>query len=87
MYEFDPNKDALNREKHSISLARAEDLEVEAILADPYPWEQRWRAFGSINGKFFCLIFAVRVGRRRAISLRRSHKKEYARYVDTEAKT
>lgn len=85
MYDFDPAKDVLNLEKHLISLARADDLEVEAIWPDACQWEARWRAFGTINGKFFCLIFTVRDGRRRAISLRRAHKKEYGRHVDDKA--
>ncbi len=78
---FDPRKGEANLAKHGISLARADDLIVETIVPDPYPEEARWRAFGTIQGKLFCLIFTERDDRRRAISLRRVHSKEYVRYV------
>ena len=79
--EFDPRKDEANLVKHGISLARADDMIVETIWPDPHADELRWRAFGTIEGKLFCLIFTERDDRRRAISLRRVHSKEYARYV------
>ncbi len=82
MIEFDPDKDASNVAKHGISLSRASDLVIEAIWPDPFSSELRWRAFGWIEGKTFCLIFTNRDGRRRAISLRRVHSKEFRRYVD-----
>lgn len=78
---FDPRKDESNLAKHGISLARADDMIVEAVWPDPYPDEVRWRAFGTIQGKLFCLIFTERNDHRRAISLRRVHSKEYIRYV------
>lgn len=56
-------------------------MEIDAIWPDPYPNERRWRAFGRIEGKPFCLIFTQRDDRRRAISLRRVHAKEYLRHV------
>ncbi len=81
MIEFDPRKDTANLAKHGISLARADDMIVEAIWPDPYPNEPRWRAFGTIEDKPFCLIFTRRDGGQRAISLRRVHAKEYKRHV------
>jgi len=79
--EFDPAKDAANIEKHGISLARAADLEVLAVLTDGRFTEQRRRAYGLIDGKAHCLAYTVRNGRVRAISLRRAHEKEMRRYV------
>ncbi|MEQ7155846.1 BrnT family toxin [Brevundimonas aurifodinae] len=81
MIEFDPRKDAANLAKHGISLSRADDMSIEVVWPDPYRAEARWRAFGRIQGKTFCLIFTLRDGRRRAISLRRAHKKEFRRHV------
>lgn len=81
MIEFDRKKDEANLVKHGISLMRADDMEIDAIWPDPYPNERRWRAFGRIEGKPFCLIFTQRDERRRAISLRRVHAKEYLRHV------
>jgi hypothetical protein len=81
MIEFDAQKDAANLEKHGISLSRADEMAIEAVSPDPHISEARWRAFGRIGGRMFCLIFTVRDGRIRAISLRRAHGKEYRRYV------
>ncbi|MBU2377934.1 MAG: BrnT family toxin [Alphaproteobacteria bacterium] len=80
-FEFDPTKDAANLAKHGISLSRAGDMQVQATALDPYPAEPRFRAFGLIDDRAHCLIFTIRNGRRRAISLRRVRSKEYSRYV------
>lgn len=81
MIEFDPAKDALNREKHGISLARAEDFEIKGTIVDPYLHETRFRSFGLIDGRAYCLIYTLRLGVVRVISLRRARSKEYNRYV------
>lgn len=80
--DFDPEKNALNMRKHGISLARAADFEVIAVLEDTRQdyGEQRWRAWGLIDGSYHCLAFTIRDGRTRAISLRRAHTKEIDRY-------
>lgn len=81
MIEFDPQKDAANLAKHGISLGMARKMTILAIQPDPHPGEQRWRAFGYIEDRACCFVFTEREGRLRAISLRRSHKKEFRRYV------
>ena len=80
---FDPQKDEVNLAKHGVSLARAADLEILAVIADERQdyGEARTRAFGMIDGEAHCLVFTVRDGSVRAISLRRAHLKEYRRYV------
>jgi uncharacterized protein len=80
---FDPAKDAANIAKHGLSLERAWDMEVAAIIEDDrYDYgEVRTRAFGLIDGLPHCLAFAMRQGEPRPISLRRVHLKEYKRYV------
>lgn len=80
--EFDVAKDATNRAKHKISLARAIDLEILAVQPDQrFDYgEERFRAWGLIDGEAYCLAFTTRGGKVRAISLRRAHSKEMKRY-------
>lgn len=80
--EFDVAKDATNRAKHKISLARAIDFEILAVQPDQrFDYgEERFRAWGLIDGEAYCLAFTTRGGKVRAISLRRAHSKEMKRY-------
>ncbi len=82
--EFDSAKDAQNIAKHGISLTRAADIEIEAFREDDRTeyGEIRYRAWGKIDGAYYCLAFTHRVGKIRAISLRRAHAKEIKRYVE-----
>ena len=81
---FDPGKDASNREKHGLSLARAAaiDLRNAVVLADDRQdyGEPRWRAYGMLDGRLHMLAFTFRDGTLRAISLRRANAKETRRY-------
>jgi len=81
--EFDPSKDDVNRAKHGISLGRARDLDMLAVMPDTRVdyGEARFRAWGIIDGAVYCLAFTTRGDRVRAISLRRAHDKEVKRYV------
>jgi uncharacterized DUF497 family protein len=81
--EFDPIKDAINIAKHQISLARAADFEMLAVQPDTrFDYgEERYRAWGLIDGIAHCLAFTTRGGVVRAISLRRAHAKEIKRYA------
>ncbi len=81
--EFDPAKDLANIAKHGVSLGAAADFEIHAVVRDDrraYD-EDRFNAFGLLWGRFYCLTFAVRGDRVRAISLRRARAKEYRRHV------
>lgn len=81
--EFDPAKDEANIAKHGISLATAADLEIRAFVRDgrrDYA-EERFNAFGLLDGQTYCLTFVVRAAKIRAISLRRARAKEYLRHV------
>jgi uncharacterized DUF497 family protein len=80
--EFDPAKDAANIAKHQISLARAVDFEMLAVQPDTrFDYgEERYRAWGLIDGVAYCLAFTTRGGAVRPISLRRAHSKEMKRY-------
>jgi uncharacterized DUF497 family protein len=74
--EFDPAKDEANIKRHGISLGRAADLEAATVEPDTRNdyGEPRFRAWGRIDGKAWCLAFTLRGGRIRAISLRRVSK-------------
>jgi uncharacterized DUF497 family protein len=83
MLPFNPLKDEVNIAKRGVSLARAADLEILAVLEDvrfDYG-ERRYRAWGMIDGRPHCLAFTVADGAIRPISLRRAHSKEMKRYV------
>ena len=81
--EFDPAKDEANLAKHGVSLARTVDFEIIAFREDARRayGETRFRAWGWIDGQYYCLVFTHRQHRLRAISLRRAHQKEIDRYV------
>jgi uncharacterized DUF497 family protein len=83
MADFDPAKDATNVAKHGISLGRWVDMEIRAIIrAEPFDHsDPRYRAYGSIDGVAYCLVFTVRNERYRPISLRRAHAKEMRRHA------
>ncbi len=81
--EFDQAKDAANVSKHGVSLAQAVDLVILASEPDErFAYgEARYRAFGLLDGRPYCLAFTLRNGKIRALSLRRMHRKEYLRHV------
>ena len=83
MSDFDPKKDAINLSKHGISLKRWVDLTILSIVEDlrfAYG-EDRYLAYGKLDGLNYCLTFTMRNGQRRPISLRRVHAKEMKRHV------
>ena len=86
--EFDPGKDLINRQKHGMSLAEAERMDFSAALYamdDRYDYgEERTQALGLIDGRLHMLVFTMRGGVLRAISLRKANSKEVKRY-DEEA--
>jgi uncharacterized DUF497 family protein len=84
--EFDPAKDRSNRDKHGLSLARAADFELLLVLEDDRAdyGETRYRAWGTIDGVYHAMAFALRGDVVRVISLRRAHKVEIERYVGKE---
>ena len=83
--EFDPAKDALNHEKHGLSLALAVQLDWEASLIwvdDRHVYgESRMIALAPDAGILYCVAFVDRGEARRIISLRRAHRREVKHYV------
>ncbi len=81
--EFDPTKDAANIAKHGVSLSWGARLEFRAVVKDRRQdyGEDRFNAFGLIEGVTYCMTFTVRGETVRIISLRRARAKEYKRHV------
>ena len=81
--QFDSAENETNVAKHGVSLERAADMDIQAVLEDDRHdyGETRYRAFGLIDGVAHCLVFTDREGVLRAISLRRAHQKEMKRHV------
>ncbi len=84
---FDSAKDAKNREKHGISLARAEDfdfLAANVFVDDSIDYgEVRYGALGFLDAKLYVLVFTQATENAiRAISLRKAKKAERKRYAE-----
>jgi uncharacterized DUF497 family protein len=81
---FDSVKNALNQEKHGVSLALAEVLfggPHTSIADNRFDYgETRQIAFGFINNRLFVCVYADRGGDRRIISLRKANTREVRRY-------
>jgi uncharacterized DUF497 family protein len=82
--EFDPGKDAINRQKHGLSLADAARLDIAAAFVVPDErrayGEARLQAYGLIDGRLHVLAFTMRGDVLRAISLRKANSREVKRY-------
>lgn len=82
--EFDPDKDAINRRKHGLSLAQAARLDIETAFVVPDKrrayGEARLQAYGMIGGRLHVLAFTMRGEVLRAISLRKANPREVKRY-------
>ncbi len=82
--EFDPDKDAINRRKHGLSLADAERMDFDTAayaLDDRYAYgEDRFQALGRIEGRLHMLVFTMRGDVLRAISLRKANPREVGAY-------
>ena len=86
--KFEPDKDIANQKKHGLSLVEAERMDLGTASYAPdnrYDYgEHRTRALGLIDGRLHMLVFTMRDGRLRVISLRKANLKEVRRY-DEEA--
>jgi len=83
--ECDPAKDAVNQEKHGVSLALAGGLEWEAALVwidDRFEYDEtRMIALAPRAGTLYYVAFVDRGNARRVISLRRANRREVKHYV------
>ncbi len=84
--EFDPAKDAANREKHGVSLVLAGELDWEAALVwvdERFEYNEiRMIALAPRTGILYYVAFVNRGDARRIISLRRANRREVKHYVE-----
>ena len=83
--EFDPIKDARNIAKHGVSLAIAESLEWDLILAVEDTRERygdiRMVGFAPVGQTVYCVVFTEEDDVYRIISLRKALPKEVRSYA------
>lgn len=85
LYEWDDNKLALNLENHRVHFSVAERFDWASALIElddrsDYG-ESRFRAYGWIGERLYCLVFTPRNGCIRLISLRKANQREVKRYA------
>lgn len=85
---FDTAKDAINQQKHGISLADAAYFEWDSSIAMADArrdyGEDRHIAFGYLHDRIYCVVFTDRANdERRIISLRKANSREIRRHVET----
>ncbi|MEN9704658.1 MAG: hypothetical protein RLZZ393_537 [Pseudomonadota bacterium] len=82
--EFDPEKDRRNLAKHGVSLAKALDLSWEELVVLPDRridyGEERFIGYGKLGIRLYCVIFVLRHGTVRIVSLRKANDREIKRY-------
>jgi uncharacterized DUF497 family protein len=84
-FEWDPNKEKANLQKHGISfVAAAQVLRSGTAMVWPtdHEGESRWLAVGKhpAAGRVVAIIYTVREGRYRIISARRARRNEEEAY-------
>lgn len=82
---FDPAKDAINRDKHKLSLAFGDRIfEDDNYLTlpsiRPQDGEERFKVVGMVGEKLFTGVFVWRDDRPRFMSVRRSNTGEERAY-------
>lgn len=83
--EFDPAKDAINAEKHGVSLLSGTNVFSDAdMLVIPTSrvedGERRFRAIGKVAGRLWTAVYVMRNRRHRFISVRKSNVGETRTY-------
>jgi hypothetical protein len=83
--EYDPAKDAINRENHKVSLELAQSLEWDAlwVMEDCRKdyGEPRFIDYAPIGRRVYCVVFTMRGGVYRIISLRKANRREVKYYA------
>lgn len=79
-FDWDPQKEVLNIQKHGIDFATAQliwdGFVFERIDARRQYGEVRYQAFGAVNDRILTVIFTWRGENRRIISARRANLRE-----------
>jgi uncharacterized protein len=84
-FEFDPEKDAVNRLKHGVSLSFGALIfeDADRLLIPTFreqDGEDRYKVVGQIEGKLWTAVHINRDGVVRLISVRRSNDGEEKQY-------
>lgn len=84
LYGFAPGKEAINRAKHGVAFAAAEDFDwTSALVAEDLRkdyGEQRFVALGKIGSRIHVMVFTQRGEKVWLISLRKANAREVRRY-------
>jgi uncharacterized DUF497 family protein len=84
--EWDEAKARSNFEKHGVSFERALDLDWSRSLAIQDErrdyGEDRFIAYAPIGDRLYALVYALRSGTRRVISLRKANAREVRKYEE-----
>ncbi len=85
MIEYDPNKNEKNKTRHGVDMAEAENFEWDSaiITVDTRKdyGEQRKIGVGYIGLRLHVIVFVLRHGNLRVISLRKANRREIERYA------
>jgi uncharacterized DUF497 family protein len=88
-FDWDRDKARKNKAKHGVDFEQAKDFEFDTanIVEDESEdyGEERLVGFGFIGNKIHCIVYTMREGDVRVISLRLATRKEaedYVRYVE-----
>lgn len=89
MFDWDANKAEANLAKHGVAFEAAEGFDFVTSIIWPddradYD-EPRWVAVGFIGSRLHVLVYTVRKGRTRIISLRRANSREKRDYDQAKA--
>ena len=84
---FDPDKDAINRDRHGLPLLFGDDVMADpdhlvVPTIRPEDGEERFKAVGLVDAKLYTAVFVWRGDLPRFISVRRSNPGEERRYRD-----
>lgn len=85
---FDPDKDAVNIEKHGVPLGFGCEILADSgrldILDARFDYaEERFVSYGKVEGRVWVCVFTVRGENYRVISVRKANDRETRRYHDT----
>lgn len=83
-YEWDEAKNAANRLKHGVGFELVEQFDWDAAVILPDRrndyGEDRFLAYGRIEGRCYAVVFTLRASQTRIISIRPMHEKEVRKY-------
>ena len=83
MFEYDPDKSAVNLDKHGIDFETAQALwadDLRLVVDTQFLTEQRQLVIGRIGERMWTAVITIRGEATRIISVRRSREEEVRRY-------